>query len=702
MRVVFSTYQSSPVISQAMESIEPFDIGIFDEAHKTTGPKATNFAMALSDTDIRIKKRLFFTATPRHYDVNKRDEYEDFNYVSMDDEAVYGPRAHTLTFAEAAKAGIICRYKVVVSLINKKQVDDFALRNGLTLVEGDPVGIKWVANELAVQRAVQETNASRVITFHSRVNQAKEFASETSHGINRYLNGFSVFHVNGEQKSSDREDLLHAFRDAPKGLITNARCLTEGIDVPAVDMVAFIDPRQSKIDIAQATGRAMRKPEASNKTTGYVVVPIFVDSASEEDMEDEVQGTKFEELMAVLNALQEQDQDLVDIIRTLREERGRGEVFNPRVLNEKVRVIGDFVSLERITDSISLRILERIGSNWDEMYGRLVVFQRANGHCRVPYGSKTEDGYRLGAWVTKQRTHRDKMDPERRQRLEGLSGWSWDARSDQWEDGFSRLEEFSDREGHCRVSQRYVTDDGFRLGQWTSAQRGHQEEMDPERRQRLEALPGWSWDARSDQWEDGFSRLREISQREGHCRVPADYKTEDGYRLGQWVGVQRTTRDEMDPERRQRLEALPGWSWDARSDQWEDGFSRLREFSQREGHCRVPAHYETENDFRLGGWVIKQRPNRDKMDPERRQRLEGLSGWSWNTFTDQWEHGFSRLKQYSEREGHCRVPQKHKKDDGYRLGQWVGVQRTTRDEMDRERRQRLEGLSGLEELTGWV
>jgi predicted helicase len=265
VRVVFSTYQSAPVISRAMDGIQPFDIGIFDEAHKTTGLKATNFATALSDDRIRIKKRLFFPATPRHYDINKRDEDGDLKYVSMDDEAVYGPRAHTLTFAEAAKKGIICGYKVIVSLINKKQVDDFALRTGLTLVDDDQVGVKWVANELAVQRAIQETNASRVITFHSRVNLAEEFASETSHGINRYLDGFSVFHVNGEQRSSDREDLLHAFRDAPKGLITNARCLTEGIDVPAVDMVAFIDPRQSKIDIAQATGRAMRKPEASNK-----------------------------------------------------------------------------------------------------------------------------------------------------------------------------------------------------------------------------------------------------------------------------------------------------------------------------------------------------------------------------------------------------------------------------------------------------
>src|SRR5262249_40004714 len=119
----------------------------------------------------------------------------------MDDEAIYGPRAYTLTFGSAARQGIICNYKVVISVVDGQEINEFALKHGITLVEGDLIRARWVANQIAIERAVEQTDAQRVITFHSRVSSAKEFSTDSARGIQQFLPKFSVCHVNGEQKS---------------------------------------------------------------------------------------------------------------------------------------------------------------------------------------------------------------------------------------------------------------------------------------------------------------------------------------------------------------------------------------------------------------------------------------------------------------------------------------------------------------------
>jgi predicted helicase len=420
IKVVFSTYYSSPVVSEGILGLDPFDVAIFDEAHKTTGPQGGLFAHCLSEENIGIRKRLFFTATPRHYDIRHRNREGDFKKIqSMDDPTIYGPRAYTLTFRSAARQGIICNYKVVISVVDGEEVNDFALKYGITLVKGDLIGAKWVANQIAVERAIEKTGAKRAITFHSRISSAKEFSTDGPRGVKQYLPEFSVFHVNGSQHSSERKQLIRAFREANKAVITDARCLTEGIDVPAVDMVAFIDPRHSKIDIAQATGRAMRKPRGSDKTLGYIVVPLFLEREGDEPLERAIERSDFSDVADVLNALQEQDEDLITIVRELQEAKGRGEVFDPRRLAERVEVLGPTMDLSTLTANILAEIVDTIGVSWDQWYGRLTAYKDREGHCRVPISYK-QYGFRLGGWVFHQRQHKETLSPKRLQRLDDL------------------------------------------------------------------------------------------------------------------------------------------------------------------------------------------------------------------------------------------------------------------------------------------
>jgi superfamily II DNA or RNA helicase len=687
VKVVFSTYQSSHVVSQGVQGLAPFDVAIFDEAHKTTGPQGGLFAHSLKDVNIRIRKRLFFTATPRHYDIRHRDKEGDFRIVSMDDEAIYGPRAYTLTFGAAARQGIICNYKVVISVVDGQEINDFALKHGITLVAGDLIGARWVANQIAVERAVEKTGAKRAITFHSRVSSAKEFSSDGTHGIRQYLSEFLVFHVNGNQKSSERKQIIRSFRDAVQALITNARCLTEGIDVPAVDMVAFIDPRHSRVDIAQATGRAMRKPRGLNKEVGHVVIPLFLDRGSGETLEEALERSEFDDVADVLNAMQEQDEDLVQIIRELQQAKGRREIFDPQRLLEKIEVLGPSIELRTLQSNICAEIVEKIGDSWDEMFGRLLLFRDTQEHCRVPFSYKDK---KLAKWVQHQRAFATKgiLSTVRKQRLDDI-GFEWDPFETYWAEGFQYLRMYKEREGHCRVPAAHK-ENGFRLGQWANRQRQSkdQETLSEARRQQLGEL-GFVWDPFETDWAEGFRYLTMYKEREGHCRVPQRHK-ENGFRLGQWVDNRRQNKETLSEARRQQLDEF-GFVWDPFETDWAEGFRYLRMYKEREGHCRVPAAHK-ENGFRLGQWVFRQRQSTDKetLSEARRQQLDEL-GFVWDPYETDWAEGFRYLRTYKEREGHCRVPQRHK-EDGFRLGQWVSVQRSNADTLSAPRRQQLDEL----------
>jgi superfamily II DNA or RNA helicase len=703
-QVIFSTYQSSALIAQAQkhDGAPHFDLVIADEAHRCAGKGDSPFQVVLDDGSIKSNRRLFATATPRIYKASLKKAAEKFGVevTDMNDEE-FGKRFYALAFGEAIKLGWLTDYRVLIVGVDNERIKEWIESRRLVATKtGLETDARSLAGKIGLLKAIKDWNLRRLISFHGRVKRAREF-SEDIIQVGEWLNdehrpsgNLWAEHVSGEMPTITRRQKLKRLKNIGKGengLLANARCLSEGVDVPALDGVAFIDPRSSEIDIIQSVGRAIRLSD--DKKMGTIVIPVFVEQT--ENAEAALEASDFKPIWDVLDALKSHDNRLSDELDQLRIELGakRKRSVGASDLTKIVFDLPTSVS-EDFARSLRALLVAQTTESWMFWFGLLEAFAKEHGHYLVPDEYRTDDGYRLGQWVGVQRRIKNTMALDRRQRLEALPGWSWDPLSDQWEKGFSYLKEFSDREGHCRVPASYKTDDGYRLGGWIGEQRNAKNTMEPDRRQRLEALPGWSWDALSAQWEEGFSYLKEFSDREGHCRVPDRYRTDNGYRLGTWVGTQRIRKDTMALDRRQRLEALPGWSWDPFSDQWEEGFSHLKEFSNREGHCRIPKAFKTDDGYRLGTWVYSQRRQKDTMALDRRQRLEALPGWSWDPRSDQWEEGFSYLKEFSDREGHCRVPDRYKTDDGYLLGKWVGNQRIRKDGISLDRRQRLEALPG--------
>jgi hypothetical protein len=347
-----------------------------------------------------------------------------------------------------------------------------------------------------------------------------------------------------------------------------------------------------------------------------------------------------------------------------------------------------------------------LDETWEEGFRMLEEYVAARGNSFVPPRYVTPSDYKLGAWLNRQRRlwFGQKLDQNRTQRLAGLPAWSWEVEiapkgALDWENGFRRLVEYADREGHVMVPRNYETPDRFQLGDWVKSQRKSRGRMPPHRKSKLEKLLGWKWTVRISgtvPWENAIRELREFVESEGHARVSKDYKTKGGFPLGGWVQTQRSEIMRLSSEYKTQLEALPGWTWDALTDRWEKGFRHLAEFTEREGHARAKHNFVAGDGYPLGSWVHYQRDRKQKLSAERKGRLESLPGWIWATDALQWDEWIDRLKEFARENGHTRVPQLFKTSDGYLLGRWVNTKRTKKDVL------RPDQKSQLESLPGWV
>jgi ribosomal protein L7Ae-like RNA K-turn-binding protein len=366
----------------------------------------------------------------------------------------------------------------------------------------------------------------------------------------------------------------------------------------------------------------------------------------------------------------------------------------PRDHIENGLKLGIWTKEQRLrSDSLPLnrfKKLDELGFNWDplnekwdEGYRLLLKFKEREGHCNVP-ASYIEDEFKLGQWVGTQRRVKESLSKERYDLLTS-AGFSWDPYNEQWDVGFNLLFKFKLREGHCNVPQNYY-DDNFYLGLWVARQRKKRLNLSDLQRTKLNEI-GFVWDALIQRWNLGIENLLSFKQREGHCVVPFNH-VENNFNLGQWVSHRRRDKKHLTEERINQLDEI-GFVWEVLDDKWEIGFLNLVNFKNREGHCAVQRNH-LEAGFELGIWVKTQRVAKDWMPIERLNRLNQLS-FIWNLFDEKWEIGFSHLVSFFKREGHSNVTREHI-ENGFKLGQWIGQNRTKYENLSERRKQRLEEL----------
>ena len=714
-KVIFSTYHSSPLVADAqLEQLMPaFDLVVADEAHRCTGKVSSAFATVLDNDRIIASKRLFATATPRTYTTSVKKVAEDrgIEVVGMDDEAVFGKVLYSLPFGEAIRKELLTDYRIVIIGVDSPMIADWIKNRELIKTD---TGIENDAESMAAQigliKAIKDYDLKRIISFHNRVSRAESFKND----MHQVLDWISEEHcptgelwtdfVSGAMPTDKRRqklDYLKGLGQNQRGLLTNARCLSEGVDVPSLDAVAFIDPKSSQVDIVQAVGRAIRLSQ--DKKFGTIIIPVFIEHG--DDAISSIEASNFKPVWEVLNAFKSHDEELSQQLDTLRTELGRksGSTVSASSL---LKITIDLPSSVDVSFSDSLRtyLVEQITTSWEFWYGMLQLYAQINGNCYVSTKYQTLDGYRLGHWVSDQRSRRLKnlLSQDRINRLEILIGWSWMIFTDKWDNWFELLNVYFALNGNAKVPVNYLTSEGLKLGSWASDQRKKKskEILSQDKIARLESLFGWTWDSISEQWEEGLEQLVWYVKEHVNARVPLRYVDSNGFTLGSWVSHQRTNKAKnlLSQDRIDRLEGFHGWTWDLLIDQWEEGFEQLKFYIKEYGNTRTSRIYISPDGFKLANWVKTQRLNKAKnqLSQDRIERLEALQSWTWDPFIDQWELGFDQLQFYIKEHGNTRVPSRFTSTDDFNLGGWIGRQRTNKAKnlLSQDHIERLEALNG--------
>ena len=420
--IVFSTYQSIDVVAQAQkDGIPDFDLVICDEAHRTTGAnlagKEESAFTKIHNADfIRSARRLYMTATPRVFDeaTRKRAAEQSVVVASMDDETLFGPEFYCLGFGDAVERGLLTDYKVIVLTVDEKSVSKH-MQNVLRDEDGQ-LKIDDVAKLVGfwkgmATRGEQGGNAAgkalkRAVGFASNIRESEKI-SRSLELVSQELSEANIAntadlvikseHVDGGMNIALRTGRLNwlaqpAENPAEARVLTNARCLSEGVDVPTLDAVAFFSPRNSQVDVVQSVGRVMRRAEG--KDYGYIILPVTIPAGmtAEQALKD---SKRYKVIWSILNALRSHDDRFEAIINKIDLQQNRNSKIEVNTVafddDGQVVVVDparyeqgelelEFPGLEDWNDAIYAKIVEKVGDRqyWENWSGEIAKIAQAH------------------------------------------------------------------------------------------------------------------------------------------------------------------------------------------------------------------------------------------------------------------------------------------------------------------------------------
>ncbi|MER7757893.1 Helicase associated domain protein [Kitasatospora sp. NPDC097643] len=617
---VYATYASLERIVQAHRefALPAWDLVVIDEAHRTAGAQGKAWAAVHHDADVPALRRLYLTATPRiaddrrtqdgladlttdtgtgtdigtdtGTDIGTEDTDEPPALCSMDDERTYGRTVYTWTLGQGIEHGYLADYRVLVPVVTDEDLRDLLNLPAVADLRAQRTNeeLLRLALQVAVLRAVADLDLRRVITFHSRVSGAREFAASLPAAAELLPDAdrperVTALAVAGTDRLKDRRAAFATFK-ASTGedgeqccIICNARLLAEGIDVAAVDAICFADPKSSIIDIVQAVGRALRQSYRQGKVS-WVIIPVYLPSppvgdapavaddtatadpaevhdageAVKAEADAEIEASSFRTIWRVLRALAAHDARVVGRITELRGHRAQGTAHTttaqapegeqqptaPESPVEWLKINARHHAAQ-ILRTVKLRAFNPRAVEWQRMHAAAALFHLQHGHLDPTDRTQHTE---LISWLTRQRHLHGQglLDPARVSELDAL-GMIWSKHANAWERGYAYAAAFHHQHGHLAIPATAKLDD-YAVGAWMRRQR-KADNLTKHQVARLDALDEL-WRTEPD-WNRSYRRLLAYLAAGGTLTGPANRTglgDDPTFRPGTWLRKQDKAR----------------------------------------------------------------------------------------------------------------------------------------------------------------
>lgn len=610
--LVFSTYASLAAIAEAhgRRQLLEWDVVVIDEAHNTAGRARGPWQIVHYDDRIPAQRRFYMTATPK---ISKR---RGATIVSMDDIDIYGSESYRMSFARAIDLGLLADYRIAVAVVTDEQIHQLTQDpRAAVRYDGRIVPTAMLAMQIAVLRAMAEYGATRAITYHSRIAEARMWA-RTLDAATTLLPGDrpKVWsrHVDGQQRAATRRQVIGRLGTPGDGwvLVANAKVLNEGVDAPDVDLVAVLGLR-GETDTVQAAGRALRTGGTPGKIA-TLLVPLIL--AKGQSVEDALASEAGRRTWSVLNAMKAHDERLDLELRMRRRAMGRapGSPTGPAGLPSWLTLTGVEVD-SAFADAITVQAVLECTDDWEQFYGAAEAFKRDNGHIKIPEDHVTTDGLELGRWWAKQilfmrrtRNHprRTTLSNERYTALTAL-GVEIRNNNEKWTEKHRQYKTLYDAAagGPVRLSAQNP------LTRWrTSTQIGLRNgAFDSKRVAMLAAVGIRHQPSPADRWKAVFGQVKEFYDRYGHLDIPDGIPVPGGKgTLRSWLDEQVVRyygNSQYSAWKVTLMESLGLAPATIRRDLWEVGFHEFRRFYETHGHTIVPFR----KGSRLHRWRLQRR-----------------------------------------------------------------------------------------------